>query len=339
MQRRDACCRAGRMMRRLIAFIGIALVSYIGIALALLAWPVPGEKTELGAAARELEQFAISAPRVQPNAPQLFMARDGVRRLFRLYEGGGPDLVVFLHGSSADSRYLARLARALSQTDGPSVATLDMRGHGSEPGRRGDVDAVGQQEEDIADLIATLRQKKSYRRVVLGGHSIGGGLAIRYAAGFEAPKPDALILLAPYVHRKSPSARADSGGWATPYLPRFAGVEMLQRLGIHAFDRWPVLRFHVPPHARDGTETAEYSWRLFASVTPRQNWRQEIRRIDRPVLVLAAERDVIFRSAGYPEIFTVQKNATVQIIPRIDHFTLSTSDEVPSRVLAWLRQF
>ena len=48
---------------------------------------------------------------------------------------------------------------------------------------------------------------------------VGSGLAIRYAAGDQQPKPAGLILIAPYIHRKSPVARPDSGGWATPWYP------------------------------------------------------------------------------------------------------------------------
>jgi pimeloyl-ACP methyl ester carboxylesterase len=136
-----------------------------------------------------------------------------------------------------------------------------------------------------------------------------------------------MILVAPYVHRNSPAARPNSGGWAGPFVTRFAGIEMLQRLGIHLLDRLPVLRFAVPQSARDGTETPLYSWRLFASVTPRLDWRGDVARIDCPLLVLAAEQDSIFRS-----------RATVEIIPAIDHFQLVTSDELPRRIAEWLKR-
>lgn len=218
------------------------------------------------------------------------------------------------------------------------MATLDLRGHGPEPVRRGDVDSVGQQEQDIADLVAALRTAKPFGRFLLGGHSIGGGLAIRYAAGREQPKPDGLVLVAPYIHRHSPAARRDSGGWAAPFIFRFAGIDMLQRIGIHVFDGLPVLRFEVPPTARDGTETPLYSWRLFTAVTPRANWRRDIARIDCPVLVLAAQQDSIFRSDGYRAVFADLPSAIVRIIPAIDHFQLVASDDVPREIADWLAE-
>jgi alpha-beta hydrolase superfamily lysophospholipase len=265
-----------------------------------------------------------------------FKARDGASRLYRLYQGSGADVLVLLHGSGSDSRYLAGLARALSAQSAITVATLDMRGHGPEPGRRGDVGWVDQQEQDIADLLAHLRGQGPLGRFFLAGHSMGGGLAIRYAAGREQPKPDGLVLLAPYIHRHSAAARPDSGGWATPFVTRFAGIDMLQRLGIHAFDGLPVLRFEIPAKAKDGTETPVYTWRMFASVTPRADWRSDIARIACPVLVLAAEHDPIFRSEGYAEVFGPSSGATVEIIPAIDHFQLAISDQAPRRIGTWL---
>jgi alpha-beta hydrolase superfamily lysophospholipase len=265
-----------------------------------------------------------------------FNARDGATRLYRLYQGSGADVLVLLHGSGSDSRYLAGLARALSAQSALTVVTLDMRGHGPEPGHRGDVDRVDQQEQDIADLLAHLKGQSPFGRFLLAGHSIGGGLAIRYAAGREQPKPDGLVLLAPYIHRNSASARPDSGGWATPFVTRFAGIDMLQRIGVHAFDGLQVLRFEMPAKAKDGMETPVYTWRMFTSVTPRADWRSDIARIACPVLVLAAEHDSIFRSEGYPDVFGPLSRATVEIIPAIDHFQLAVSDHVPRRIGIWL---
>lgn len=324
------------MLARLVRLLAIGAAGYIAVALLLVAWPMPAPHQHSGVATNQLGAFVRSGTLAEPAAAQSFKARDQATRLYRLYDGAGPDLLVLLHGSASDSRYLAKLARSLAAATGVTVATLDMRGHGAEPVRRGDVDAVSQQEQDIADLVGALRVKRPFERFLVGGHSIGGGLALRYAAGNQEPRPSHLLLLAPYIHRNSPAARQDSGGWATPAVARFAGVEMLQKIGVHAFDARPVLRFEVAAAARDGAETPVYSWRLFASVTPRPDWRAEINNIACPTLVLAAGKDPIFRSEGYPEIFKSKNDASVQIIDDIDHFELVTSDEVPRRVAAWL---
>lgn len=319
----------------IVMFAATSVVCFAGVALALVAWPQRRPKGFGGAAGAEMAAFVEAGGFVPPAPPRTFIARDGAKRVYRLY-GAGADVLVFLHGSGGDSRYLAKLATAVAAGARLRVATLDMRGHGVEPGRRGDVDHVEQQEHDIADLCAHVAGEQPIRKLLVGGHSIGGGLAIRYAAGRQTPRPDGVVLLSPYVHRRSPSARKWSGGWALPRVTRFAGIEMLHRLGIHAFDRLPVIEFAVSPSVRDGTETPHYSWRLFSSVTPRADWRGEIAAITCPVLVLGAEKDVIFDAAGYAQAFAGQPRASVDIVPGIGHFGLSMSDEAPARINRWL---
>ncbi|MEZ5852040.1 MAG: alpha/beta fold hydrolase [Hyphomicrobiaceae bacterium] len=243
----------------------------------------------------------------------IFTARDGARRVYRQY-GGGEDLLVFMHGSGGDSRHLARFATHLAAEAGIRIVTLDMRGRGEKPIRRGDVNHVDQQEWDIADLVKPVSAEEPVQRFFVGEHSIGGGLALRYASGNEMLKPDAVILLPPYVSRKSPSSRQGSGGWAQPRVSRFAGIEMLHRVGIHAFDQLPVVEFAVSPSRRDGFETPHYSWRLFNSVIPRSDWRADIARISAPILVLGAEKDVILRSEGCAAAFYGSRNTTVEIV-------------------------
>lgn len=319
-----------------VARLGIGFpVVFVAIALALIAWPGASLSTYGNVAQAEMTRFVQSGTFVAPAPARRFKARDGADRLYRLY-GGGDDLLVFMHGSGGDSRYLARFASALAAQSGMRIATLDMRGHGELPVRRGDVDHIEQQEWDIADLVKAMSQEAPVRRFLIGGHSIGGGLALRYAAGREVPKPAAVLLLSPYVSRKAPSSRPDSGGWAQPRITRFAGIEMLQRFGVHVFDSLPVVEFAVSPSRRDGLETPLYSWRLFNSVIPRADWEADIARISAPIMVLGAEKDVIFRSEGYPAAFAGNPKAAVEIVPAVGHFELSLSDEAPKRFAQWL---
>jgi pimeloyl-ACP methyl ester carboxylesterase len=176
----------------------------------MIAWPPPAEETQLAKPSHELEAFLKTAPRFQPAEVQHYTARDGVERPYRQYDGAGKDALIFLHGSTGDSRYLALLSRRIAARTGLTVVTPDMRGHGFAPQRRGDDDYVGQQEHDIADLITALRAR-NFRRIFIGGHSLGGGAMIRYAAGSETPRADGLILLAPIY--QPGLARRVSVGW------------------------------------------------------------------------------------------------------------------------------
>lgn len=191
-----------------IALISVAV--YLCIALVLIGWPAPSAAP--GTATLELDSLVAGGELAEPAIPRHFTARDGATRLYRVYPGGSGDVLIFLHGSSSDGRYLARFANALVASTGLTVVTPDMRGHGSKPGRRGDVKSVDRQEQDIADLIAVLRAEKSYGRFLLGGHSIGAGLAIRYVAGQEQPRPDGMV---PPISLPEPVIRPTKGrtGW------------------------------------------------------------------------------------------------------------------------------
>ena len=73
----------------------------------------------------------------------------------------------------------------------------DLRGHGPDPTRRGDLDCTGKFEDDLADLIETYCGKD--RPAYLVGHSSGGGLAIRFAGRKHGHLVSRAGLIAPYL--------------------------------------------------------------------------------------------------------------------------------------------
>ena len=87
-----------------------------------------------------------------------------------LAENNGP-LVVVLHGSSAFGASYADLALSINKM-GAEVILPDLRGHGSHAEKRGDVDYIGQYEDDLQDLLNHAR--KPDQNVVFVGHSSGG---------------------------------------------------------------------------------------------------------------------------------------------------------------------
>lgn len=324
------------MVYQILSFLLVSLVIFVSIALVLIVWPAKSKDADKGQALIDFHSFFAKRGDVQPAEAQFFTARDGAERLFRLY-GQGDELLIFFHGSSSETRYLAPFASRLAEMHGMMVATLDMRGHGSHPGRRGDVDYVDQQDHDTADLASFLREKYGWKKLYVGGHSSGGGMALRYGAGDVEPRPDGLLLVAPFVDVRSPAARRDSGGWAVPRIPRYAGIEMLHRLGIHFFDGLKVLRFAMPPEGHDGLETLEYSWRMYKSITLNNDWEGDLAKIVCPIFVIGAKEDSIFRAEGYQEIFEGNPKATVHLEDGVTHFEVIMSERTPELCHAWLK--
>ncbi len=55
------------------------------------------------------------------------------------------------------------------------------------------------------------------------------------------------VLLAPYLGYDAPTSRPDSGGWASPDIPRFLGSDAAATLGIVCCESLPTIAFAVPP--------------------------------------------------------------------------------------------
>ncbi|MBT7716490.1 MAG: alpha/beta hydrolase, partial [Deltaproteobacteria bacterium] len=140
------------------------------------------------------------------NVPQLktFTARDGKPLAYRHYPAQSDRVLILLHGSGWHSRYFLPLAESISAEDLAQVYTPDLRGHGSTPERRGDVDYIGQLEDDLADLIAIIRKDNPNAMLIVGGHSSGGGLAVRFAGSQYGKQADAYVLLSPYLKYNAP---------------------------------------------------------------------------------------------------------------------------------------
>ncbi|MCB1391111.1 MAG: alpha/beta fold hydrolase, partial [Rhodobacteraceae bacterium] len=211
------------------------------IALGLIASDQPVE--DLRADGQGLD-FGVLHPHALPDL-QVFRARDGAELGFRRWGSGGADapLVIAVHGSGWHGAQFAALGAGLA-AEGFDVVAPDLRGHGPSPERRGDVDYIGQFEDDLADLIAATARPG--QRVAMLGHSSGGGLVIRFAGGVHGGLIDRAILLAPFVQYDAPTARPDSGGWARVMTRRIIGLTMLNGVGVRALNHLPVIQFRFP---------------------------------------------------------------------------------------------
>lgn len=85
------------------------------------------------------------------------------------------------------------------------VLVPDLRGHGLNPERRGDIGYIGQFEDDLAALIEAKRKPR--QKVVIIGHSSGGGLVVRMAGGKHGTHLDHAVLLAPFLKYNDQTAR------------------------------------------------------------------------------------------------------------------------------------
>ena len=130
--------------------------------------------------------------------------RDGYDLKVRTYAGADSvPLLVLVHGSGWHGLQFDNLGKALQGN--ADVIVPDLRGHGTAPGRRGDVDYIGQYEDDLADMITAVA--KPGQKVIMAGHSSGGGLVVRFAGGEHGDLLDGAVLMAPFLKHNAPTTR------------------------------------------------------------------------------------------------------------------------------------
>jgi non-heme chloroperoxidase len=255
-----------------------------------------------------------------------FPARDGAMLGFRGYGTGGVLVIVLVHGSSGSSEDMHGLAKALAAA-GTAVYAVDERGHGAS-GPRGDIDYVGQLDDDLADFVAAvIRPTHAGARIALVGFSSGGGFALRIGGGGYGALFDRYVLLSPYLRYDAPTTRqASSDGhgrvWARPFVPRIIGLSILDRLGVHWFDGLPVIAFAVTP----GTgQTPTYSFRLLSNFGADSDYLGDFRNVGRPTRVIVGADDELLRASEFtPLLRPVRPDIEVTVLPNLGHMAMIT---------------
>ncbi len=321
-----------KIFRFIVTSALISIVIYFGIVAVLIltgkhSQPDPAQR---GPAFEELFFDYSSLPELKS-----YRARDGTQLAYRYYPAESDKIIILLHGAGWHSRYFLPLAEFISSEGLAQVYTPDLRGHGLTPKRRGDVDYIGQFEEDLADLIAIIRKDNPDAILIMGGHSSGGGLAIRFAGSQYGQKVGAYMLMSPFLKYNAPTTRLNSGGFARPNTRRIIGLVMLNNVGIRWFNYLTVMKFNMPERARDGTETLSYSYRLTTAYAP-QDYEKDLSAITQPLLVVAGTKDETMVYCQYDPVISQYTTAQVKLLQGVSHMGLVVCPEVRPLIKEWL---
>ncbi len=306
------------MLRRALLLLLAAASGYLALALALIASQPP---VALPKGATMV--FPDSTPDVEPVPLTACKARDGAPLGLRHFPARVPDaaLLVLIHGSGwHGGGYVAR-AQALAVDDRIEVLLPDLRGHGPAPERRGDIDHIGQFEDDLADIIGQFRRPG--QRLILAGHSSGGGLVLRFVGRQYGELPDGVVLMAPFLKYNAPTMRPNSGGWADALTRRSIGLTMLNAIGICGLNHRTAIQFNFPDAVLQGpqgaTATKACSFRLNAAFAPRSDYKADIRRLP-PFLLLAGTRNEAFRTEEFePLLSALNPNGQYHLLDGVTH--------------------
>jgi len=318
----------------MISFVLVSVVVYFGTAALLIYLGKPKKPPPQSnrMAFREVYQDYRGLPELKR-----FTTHDGRRMSYRHYPARSNKVIVLIHGSGWHGQYFLPLARFISDAGLAQVYTPDLRGHGKSPERRGDVDHIGQLEEDLAVFIAMIQRDHYEKTIILGGHSSGGGLVVRFSGSPYRHLVDAYLLLSPFLKYNAPTMRPDSGGWAIPYTGRIIGLRLLNNVGIRRFNYLPVIGFNMPVEVRDGTETLTYSYRLNTSYAP-GNYKKDLAKISQPLLVVVGQADEAFLPDRFEPTISQYVKAEVALLEDVTHMGVVVGPEVRPVIGRWLER-
>src|SRR5450432_3327031 len=241
------------MYKLLIGMFGLLMVVAI-VPVAVIAFDAPTSPPPMASMTASLKQIDYG----DVPAARKFQARDGASLQYYAYPAEPDKIAVLIHGSAGPGTSMHALAQSL-RAAGVTAYVLDVRGHGGS-GRRGDIDYIGQLDDDVADFVAQLGPARRGETRTLVGFSGGAGFSIRFAGGPYGLLFDSYVLLAP-IFPGAPTWRPNAGGWTNIALPRIVAIAWLDRLGIHWFDGFAVISYAVSRDPSRDT-TASYSYRL-----------------------------------------------------------------------------
>lgn len=309
----------------------------LALALALAA-------ASASAAPPPVDPGAAAVMRLAAPSLERYRARDGAELAYRSFrtapEGAAaPVVAILLHGSGGSSLNMTVLGETLARAGVPSLAP-DARGQG-QSGRRGDIDYIGQLDDDLADFTAVARKAYPDAKLVLVGHSAGGGFVLRVAAEPQGRAFSRFVLLSPVLGRLAATDRPDAG-WARPKIARIALLTALNTLGVTAFNGATVVDFNTPPGAAGLGLTSAWSYRMMinygprgvAQITGRPAYRGDAARAPAPITVIAGAADEQFYADRYAEAFKGLP-VTVLLAPGVSHMgVVSDPRAVPLVVTA-----
>lgn len=296
-------------MRILRFFLAAAAVLMAGLFVATVAAPGP-----LSAFLFDLERARSGLVRKQIDLP------GGLRYVY--LEGGQGEPLMLLHGFGADKDNFTRVARHL--TPHYRVIVPDQIGFGeSSHPPQADYTAAAQ-----AERLHALAQALGLQRPHLAGSSMGGQIALSYAARHPA-EVGSLWLLAPAgIWRAPPSelARGIAAGGRNRLLAQNAD-DFVKLYSFVMSDAPYMPRFMKEEMARESIAHYELHGRIFKQLTGDDTLEKSVTGLKLPTLIVWGERDRVLDVGGAPLLQQILPNSQLITLPGVGHLPMIERDE------------
>jgi alpha-beta hydrolase superfamily lysophospholipase len=269
--------------------------------------------------AKEIDDLAFEQ-RYQ-SQPAHFIMRDSSKLTAQHFINDSDLSVVILHGILSSSYTNNRFAGLIREAANAEVYSLDLRGHGASDGSPGDVSYIGQYVDDVADVVEQIKKSKPTGKIIIAGHSMGGGISLRYAMKERLPDIDGYLLFAPQLGDNAPTnvfpedaTRQQDESFMAIDLSRLIGLALLNSLNVTQWNDMPVFFFNLP--AEMGVN--KYSFRSTASMSP-ADYKEGLQSVDKPLLVIVGENDEAFNVNAYRGAIDTYSNGEFHLIKDQTH--------------------
>ncbi len=264
----------------------------------------------------------------------------GVGGVEIVYDVWTPDIeprgvVVLAHGYGEHARRYDHVARRFGEA-GLVTYALDHRGHGRAGGKRVRVRHMKEFVADFRELVARARAENPGRKVIVLGHSMGGGIVFAYGVA-HADDYDLMILSGPAIaaHTGVSKAKAVIGkaiGSIFPNLP-------IEAIDAEAVSRDPkvVADYKADPLVYRGKVPAGIGKAL---LVVGEKMHLLAPGITAPLLVVHGEQDSLVSADGSRRLVehVGSRDVELKVYPELFHevFNEPERDQVLDDVVEWI---
>ena len=314
--------------------------------------PVFANTTNHEISAKELNDLGFE--QVYQSTQTFFTMRNNSKLAAQYFSHNSDLTVVVLHGILSSSYTNNRFSGLIREAANAEVYALDLRGHGASDGQPVDVDYVGQYVDDVADVVSKIKESKPNGKIIIAGHSMGGGISLRYAMKQGLPQVDGYLLFAPQLGDNSPTNSSPENNTSTNntstnkapdsesiepentfmaiHITRLIGLALLNSLNITNWNDLPVFFFNVPA----GTPVNKYTFRSSASMSP-TDYKEGLQAIDKPLLVVVGEKDEAFNASAYKEAVLTYSSGDFLMVDGQTHNGIRHDEIAMNRVRDWVK--
>ena len=275
---------------------------------------------------------------VYSNTPQNFVMRDGKQLFSYKYEKESNTTIILLHGVLSSAYLMNKTSGLLRAATNSEVIALDFRGHGQSEGTPGDIDYIDQYVDDLADVLVAIKNEKPEQKIILAGHSMGGGIILRYAIKNDIPLVDGYLLFAPHLGINAPTNRVEELAtneepFIKIHIKRIIGLKMLNAIGNTEYNNLPVLFFNLPATM----PITKYSYRANESMSP-VDYKKGLNAINIPLLVVIGSNDEAFDATKFSSAVTDNSNGEVYVIENETHNGIRHNKKTMEIISVWVNK-